>query len=1234
MRIAVFDHADNYLFDLADADVFECVRTEVLNGEHSLAVTTTRRLRQSQRILMCDATGKWREYVVTGPDENHDGGKNAVGTYYCVWSVQHDLSTVYGAELRPGVVNPVPCAVALEAALDGTSRWTLAACHVSTTGGVSMCNNSAWERIADVVSVFGGELDALVTVDGTKVAGRAIVLHDQQGSATAKRRFDWGRDVTGIRRKPPEGACVCRVKPLGKGEESGDGYGRKITIAPVNGGVDYLRDTQAEAAFRLPNGSGGWEYPTTIAENGDMETPEALKAWGQKVLHDYTRPVPTYEANVLQYAEAGMDVQGVALGDVVHVVDSGFNPDAPLRLEARVVKIVTNELDPSDVMLTIGQIGAGFADRLKALGARMGAAQEKLDAMWAGSGGSPTTAAYMSWLIGRMSDSINSAGGYVYTVPGYGIRTYDKAVSDPIVGAEASKAVAITSGGIMIANAKDASGGWDWKTLIESGRIASDLVTAVKVTAGFIGSPSGNYWNLDTGQVRFLATTEVGDTTIGAIAEAASDAETVAVNTQGDVSLLKKGSTNSVDVVYGVSASASSKPTSWDPSATVWKKGRFLWSRQKITMYDGEVKYSEPRLLANENGIGVKNAQEQWYMSTSKASPKGGSWATRQQSYVNGRYYFTRTRVEWSDGTVSYSPSANGELAQGFTSAIGVYDSMRDQRKAFNELTNNGKAQGFRTDKQGNLYFNATYIRSGVLADLAGRNYWNLNTGEFSLQALSVLEEEVSSIKVGGENLVDGTADWAGWKKRGNFAVSGDQANSAAHPVTEANQWDDSMLSPSTVALSRIKNKEVTVSFDVKCTGSWGTVAERNAVNFCMRLCDSGNVRQRWRNWQVRVAPTTSWQRVSYTFVANSATFSGGTAAFSDSLKLGIEVYNRSNKALQIRRVKVELGNVATDWSASSNDASKVALREAEAALKTANANSNKKVEALEKAVKPRIQTLESNATNYYNKITALQKSVADNYNKFSPAQIAQLDNSFNQTKIFNGLTDGGKVKSIRMVMVDSSGNVTADPKKCHHMELYVNADYIKSGHIGANLVETGTLATKAAREHYSRYGKMPDLTSAGASYWNLSSGYMQTYGMKAVDMRILGNSQFGSESGCSRLQIKDGILTGFSRAYKGGKYTSWAQAGFIDYAAQFVDVNTKREWSGLKIFSKGGIAIQGDGIYTAKGKDAGKTVIRGYTGKRTWLEIYNLHYEGADLCWKEARHGLEVINGIIVSMW
>ena len=82
------------------------------------------------------------------------------------------------------------------------------------------------------------------------------------------------------------------------------------------------------------------------------------------------------------------------------------------------------------------------------------------------------------------------------------------------------------------------------------------------------------------------------------------------------------------------------------------------------------------------------------------------------------------------------------------TEAVDRLDDELTQQEIFNRLTDNGAAQGL-VLYNGQLYVNASYIqtgtlvanliKAGVLGDLAGKNYWNMETGEFSLSATTTV---------------------------------------------------------------------------------------------------------------------------------------------------------------------------------------------------------------------------------------------------------------------------------------------------------------------------------------------------------------------------------------------------------------------------------------------------------------------------------------------------------------
>lgn len=476
-RILLFDRQDRPLGELSPNDVFSLIRTERVNGEHSLKITTTKVLQKGWRVLVCDSRQRWREFVVYGTDALHDSGEKPFGDYYCVWSLQPDLMGTRISAM-PGVQNPCTAAVALAAALGGTARWTVGTVTNQNTGGASMYDTDGWSALSILLANWGGELETTIEVGLGGVTSRSVDLYALQGDQDAKRRFDFGADIKSIRRKIPDGPLYCRITPRGMGEETEEGWGRKITIESVNDGKDWLENPDMVDLAKLPDGNGGWEYPTLEVENGECQTPQELLDWSLPLVDDYTVPKITYEIDVLQLAQEGVDMHGVSLGDAIQAVDRRFGDG--LRVSGRVLQTVVNLLDEADMQITVGNIAEDLASMIGSFETRLTAVTDTLTAIAGGTG----AADYYSNLLAHLNAQINATGGYTYITEGEGIRCYDHAVTDPTVGAEATKVVEMKGGSIRIANSKTAQGAWEWKTVFVSGKIASDVLSASNITTG------------------------------------------------------------------------------------------------------------------------------------------------------------------------------------------------------------------------------------------------------------------------------------------------------------------------------------------------------------------------------------------------------------------------------------------------------------------------------------------------------------------------------------------------------------------------------------------------------------------------------------------------------------------------------------------------------------------------------------------------------------------------------
>ena len=178
----------------------------------------------------------------------------------------------------------------------------------------------------------------------------------------------------------------------------------------------------------------------------------------------------------------------------------------------------------------------------------------------------------------------------------------------------------------------------------------------------------------------------------------------------------------SVDIEYASGTSKNTPPeTGWQSAAPMWQSDKYIWQRTATTFVDGHIEYSDPVCIQNSSTVGIYEVVEQYYLSTSEEAPVDGEWSTQQPTWESLRYIWTRSKITWTDQSTTYSDPVLAKAlneankhAEDAIQKVDTLDKNLDQDGIFNRLTNNGKAQGLFIDN-GDVYINATYIKSGVL---------------------------------------------------------------------------------------------------------------------------------------------------------------------------------------------------------------------------------------------------------------------------------------------------------------------------------------------------------------------------------------------------------------------------------------------------------------------------------------------------------------------------------------
>lgn len=740
-RFIVYSRWGQYKGELR---VYRAMRTRATDGTDELEISSVEAVEKGDRIVFYDSMARACEYSADQPQTSREGTRGGC-TVRCNGSMLSDLKLKKVDDIEATCT----ASQALESALEGTG-WEPG--HVDAGRGAQAIvwhEMMAVTAIRNICDVYGLEVEQRVEVDGAHITKRYVDLFNRRGRDTA-RRFEYGRDLRGIRRTVSSTPVYTRLYCYGKtlqGEENktAGGYSKRVDITSVNGGRAYVEDVEATAVWGLPDGKGGKIPAEGIYENGDCEDPAQLLAEGNAALKENCEPKVTYEADVVALQRAGFDADGVDIGDGVQIVDTAF--PGTVRLMGRVLSISENLLGGLiDTTITLGNIS-------KTLTQQNAEAQEAIDRL-AGSAGAWDSAAtvqdsFINSVINGLNSVLNEVGGYSYLVPGQGLFVYDKPIDE-----DPTMVIMLGGGYLRIADGKNSQGEWNWRTAATGhGMVADELVVGTITggsnswnletgdllfqQGGIRDSQGANYWNLTTGDFKLSPGALVGDEELGK-------------------------TTVSTEVQYGHSASADVKPTDWGSDGT-WRQGEYLWSRVKCTAIDGTVTYQGEKVIANDKGMGGTTTP-QWYLSTSETAQVGGSWQDSQPSWVEGHYYWTRNKTTWSDGTTTYDTPV---LAHGVTDAnqsVNDLDESLDVEGVFNRLTNNGALKGIYLEN-GELYINATYLVTGILSDIKKKNFWNLQTGDFSLS---------SATTVGGQT-VDNIA--------GNAA---DDALNSANEYTDA----------------------------------------------------------------------------------------------------------------------------------------------------------------------------------------------------------------------------------------------------------------------------------------------------------------------------------------------------------------------------------------------------------------------------------------------------------------
>ena len=278
-------------------------------------------------------------------------------------------------------------------------------------------------------------------------------------------------------------------------------------------------------------------------------------------------------------------------------------------------------------------------------------------------------------------------------------------------------------------------------------------------------------------------------------------------------------------------------------------------------------------------GVSVTTIKDQWYKSTSNTAQAGGSWSDTQPNWESGKYIWTRSHITFSNGNTT---TTNPVLANAINNANANASNAVSTANTANSTANTAKS---------------TASNAASTANAAK------STADNAKNTANSANNKIDNLKVGGRNLWKKTKEYDA--KNDTFWVDNNNGvrGLASLPYTTVNGFGVQRIYNSFMDISQRVAIKPNTYYTLSAYIKWEDSAKTSNFRFYDNASpQSGSI----LNSQVG---TTDYKRVSVTFNSGNATIS--TCRFECDTDTAFLIYG----------LKLEEGNIATDWSPAPEDA-------------------------------------------------------------------------------------------------------------------------------------------------------------------------------------------------------------------------------------------------------------------------------------------------------------------------
>ena len=317
----------------------------------------------------------------------------------------------------------------------------------------------------------------------------------------------------------------------------------------------------------------------------------------------------------------------------------------------------------------------------------------------------------------------------------------------------------------------------------------------------------------------------------------------------------------------------------------------------------------------------IKSVDVEYYLSTSSSTITGGSWSTTAPTWVDGKYMWSRQKITYANNSVETKNQTCIAGAKGSTGVTGT--GVTSITEEYYLSTSKTTQTGGSWTTTPPTWSNGKYIwtRSKII-------YNNPTSTSYTTPVCSSEWEAVNEIKVGGTNLIK---NGSGKYKKGFFNNFVYNDNNELEVI-----WDlvadastthyasTSLTNGFVIPINKYEPGEVyTWSYDIMYLEYTG-VTQIGEKAIGQRYTTGGQ--QNWQRVTEHDLPIGSsyelniWYHIVRQVIIPTTNYPQTGAGIQETLRIGYKSESGGRIRFRLKNVKLEHGNIETDWSPAPED--------------------------------------------------------------------------------------------------------------------------------------------------------------------------------------------------------------------------------------------------------------------------------------------------------------------------